>query len=96
MDGSANRRGVEIATTIAGWLIENCGAWEQGRPSMIKRKRTAPKLHSFRRNLKWTWADLKKDLVSGDGLLVSMVRYRLAVLLVIILMAIAKFGFGWF
>ena len=55
-----------------------------------------PKLHRFRRNLKWSWADLKKDLISGDGLLVSRVRFQLAVLLIIILMAIAKFGFGLF
>lgn len=55
-----------------------------------------PKLHSFRRNLKWAWADLKKDLISGDGLLVSNVRFYLAVGVVIFLMAIAKFGFGLF
>ena len=55
-----------------------------------------PKLHSFRRNLKGAWADLKKDLVSGDGVLVSQVRFYLAVGVIIFLMAIAKFGFGLF
>ena len=63
---------------------------------MIKRKRTAPKLHSFRRNLKGAWADVKKDFISGDGALVFRVRFYLAAAVAIFLGAIAKFGFGWF
>jgi hypothetical protein len=63
---------------------------------MKPKSKQGPKLHNFRRNLKWAWADLKKDLVSGDGLLVSRVRFYLAVLVIIILMAIAKFGLGLF
>jgi hypothetical protein len=55
-----------------------------------------PKLHSFRRNLKGAWADVKKDLISGDGQLVSSVRFYLAVAVIIFLGAIAKFGFGLF
>jgi len=55
-----------------------------------------PKLHNFRRNLKWAWADAKKDLVSGDGQLASSARFYLAVGVIIVLGAIAKFGFGLF
>ena len=64
----------------------------------VVRKKMDPdqKLHTFRRNLKWAWADLKKDLISGDGTLVWTIRFQLAALVLIILMAIAKFGFGLF
>jgi len=63
---------------------------------MIKRKRNDPKLHSFRRNLKGAWADVKKDFISGDGALASSARFYATMAVIIFLMAIAKFGFGWF
>jgi hypothetical protein len=63
---------------------------------MKRKNNEAPKLHQFRRNLKWAWADAKKDVVSGDGLLASSVRFYLALAVVIFLGAIAKFGFGLF
>jgi hypothetical protein len=63
---------------------------------MKPKSKQGPKLHSFRRNLKGAWADVKNDFISGDGALVFRVRFYLAVAVVILLGAIAKFGFGLF
>jgi hypothetical protein len=68
----------------------------RGEKMMENKSNRDPKLHSFRRNLKWSWSDTKKELRSGTGVLGSLARMQLIALAIVILFAIAKFGFGWF
>jgi hypothetical protein len=63
---------------------------------MTPKSKWDSRLYRTRQYLKWSWADTKRDLKSGNGVLASMACRQLLLLALVILFAIAKFGFGWF
>jgi len=52
------------------------------------------RLYRTRQYLKWAWADTKKDIRSGKGFLAGQARWYFGLAVIVVLLAIAKFGFG--
>lgn len=85
-----------ILANILSIISLNCllHAWRQ--QSMGPYHNWDSRLYRTRQYAKWAWADVKKDFVSGDGILASRVRWYFGVAIIITLLGIAKFGFGLF
>ena len=85
-----------ILANILSVISLNCllHAWRQ--QSMGPYHNWDSRLYRTRQYAKWAWADVKKDFVSGNGLLASRARWYSGVAVIIALLGIAKFGFGVF
>jgi hypothetical protein len=85
-----------ILANILSIISLNCllHAWRQ--QSMGPYHNWDSRLYRTRQYAKWAWADLKKDFVSGNGVLASQARWYFGLAIIITLLGIAKFGFGLF
>jgi len=85
-----------ILANILSIISLNCllHAWRQ--QNMEPYHNWDSRLYRTRQYAKWAWADLKKDFVSGNGVLASQARWYFGLAIIITLLGIAKFGFGLF
>ena len=85
-----------ILANILSIISLNCllHAWRQ--QSMGPYHNWDSRLYRTLQYAKWAWADLKKDFVSGNGVLASQARWYFGLAIIITLLGIAKFGFGLF
>lgn len=85
-----------ILANILSIISLNCLLHAWRRQSMGPYHNLDSRLYRTRQYAKWAWADVKKVLASGNGVLASQMRWYSGMMIIIILLGIAKFGFGLF